>query len=39
MRECLDDDLNVPGAYEAIDSAARRGEGVSAAAELLGVAL
>ncbi len=39
VRECLDDDLNVPGAYEAIDSAARRGEGVSAAAELLGVAL
>jgi L-cysteine:1D-myo-inositol 2-amino-2-deoxy-alpha-D-glucopyranoside ligase len=39
VRALLDDDLDVPGAYEALDSAARRGEGVSAAAGLLGVAL
>jgi L-cysteine:1D-myo-inositol 2-amino-2-deoxy-alpha-D-glucopyranoside ligase len=39
VRSALDDDLNVPGAYEALDSAARRGGGVSEAAELLGLAL
>jgi L-cysteine:1D-myo-inositol 2-amino-2-deoxy-alpha-D-glucopyranoside ligase len=39
VRARLDDDLDVPGAYEAIDQAARRGEGVSAATELLGLTL
>ncbi len=39
VRECLDDDLNVPEAIEAIDAAARRGEGAREAAELLGVTL
>ncbi len=35
----LDDDLDTPGALEAIDRAARSGRGVSAAAAMLGVAL
>jgi L-cysteine:1D-myo-inositol 2-amino-2-deoxy-alpha-D-glucopyranoside ligase len=36
-RAALDDDLDTPSAVAAIDAAASRGEGVSAAAELLGV--
>ena len=39
VRERLDDDLDTPGAVAAIDAAAARGHGVSAAAMLLGVAL
>ncbi len=37
VRAALDDDLNTPAALEAIDDAARRGEGIAAAAALLGV--
>jgi L-cysteine:1D-myo-inositol 2-amino-2-deoxy-alpha-D-glucopyranoside ligase len=37
VRAHLDDDLDSPSAVEAIDAAARRGEGVSKAAALLGV--
>jgi L-cysteine:1D-myo-inositol 2-amino-2-deoxy-alpha-D-glucopyranoside ligase len=37
-RAALDDDLDTPGAVEAIDRAAARGQGVSQAAGLLGVA-
>jgi L-cysteine:1D-myo-inositol 2-amino-2-deoxy-alpha-D-glucopyranoside ligase len=36
-RACLDDDLDTPGAIAAIDRAAATGQGVSAAAALLGV--
>lgn len=36
---CLDDDLDTPSAFAAIDAAAQKGENVSAAAELLGVKL
>jgi L-cysteine:1D-myo-inositol 2-amino-2-deoxy-alpha-D-glucopyranoside ligase len=39
VRAALDDDLNTPRAAEAIDEAAARSEGVSAAAALLGVSL
>jgi L-cysteine:1D-myo-inositol 2-amino-2-deoxy-alpha-D-glucopyranoside ligase len=39
VRAALDDDLHLPTAVAAIDAAAARGEGVSAAASLLGVAL
>jgi L-cysteine:1D-myo-inositol 2-amino-2-deoxy-alpha-D-glucopyranoside ligase len=38
VRACLDDDLDAPAALEELDRAARRGEGVSAGARLLGVA-
>ncbi len=38
-RAALDDDLNVATAVEAIDSEARRGRGVSSAAELLGLSM
>ena len=37
VRRCLDEDLDTPGALAAIDRAAARGDGVSAAAGLLGV--
>ena len=37
VRAALDDDLDTPGAVAAIDAAAAAGEGVSAAAALLGV--
>jgi L-cysteine:1D-myo-inositol 2-amino-2-deoxy-alpha-D-glucopyranoside ligase len=36
-RAALDDDLDTPGAIAAIDEAAARGEGVSAAAAVLGI--
>jgi L-cysteine:1D-myo-inositol 2-amino-2-deoxy-alpha-D-glucopyranoside ligase len=36
VRAGLDDDLDTPGAFAAIDEAAGRGEGVSEAAALLG---
>lgn len=39
VRNRLDDELDTPGAVAAIDRAAARGEGVSAAAALLGVVL
>jgi L-cysteine:1D-myo-inositol 2-amino-2-deoxy-alpha-D-glucopyranoside ligase len=39
VRACLDNDLDCPGAVAAIDAAAARGEGVSAAAALLGISL
>ncbi|MEY2397393.1 MAG: L-cysteine:1D-myo-inositol 2-amino-2-deoxy-alpha-D-glucopyranoside ligase [Actinomycetota bacterium] len=39
VRACLDDDLDTPGAIAAVDAAANAGHGVSAAANLLGVAL
>jgi L-cysteine:1D-myo-inositol 2-amino-2-deoxy-alpha-D-glucopyranoside ligase len=39
VRDRLDDDLDTPGAVAAIDDAAARGEGVAAAATLLGVFL
>jgi L-cysteine:1D-myo-inositol 2-amino-2-deoxy-alpha-D-glucopyranoside ligase len=39
VRDALDDDLDTPTAMAAIDRAAARGEGVSAAAALLGIAL
>jgi len=39
VRRCLDDDLDTPGALEAIDDAARRGFDVSAPAALLGLDL
>jgi L-cysteine:1D-myo-inositol 2-amino-2-deoxy-alpha-D-glucopyranoside ligase len=39
VRACLDDDLDTPAAFAAIDEAARRGEGVGDAAALLGVEL
>ena len=39
VRACLDNDLDTPGAVAAIDAAAARGEGVSAASLLLGVVL
>ena len=38
VREALDDDLDTPAAFAAIDAAAARGEDVGAAAALLGVA-
>ena len=38
VRVALDDDLDTPRAVAAVDEAAGRGEGVSAAAALLGVA-
>ena len=37
VRKALDDDLDTPGAVEAIDAAAAKGLGVSEAAALLGV--
>ena len=39
VRECLDNDLDTPGAVAAIDAAAGQGHDVSAAASLLGVEL
>ncbi|MGA3215342.1 MAG: cysteine--tRNA ligase [Acidimicrobiales bacterium] len=39
VRARLDDDLDTPGAIEAIDEAAAAGHGISQAAHLLGVAL
>jgi len=39
VRAALDDDLDTPRAFAAIDAAAARGEGVGDAARLLGVAL
>jgi L-cysteine:1D-myo-inositol 2-amino-2-deoxy-alpha-D-glucopyranoside ligase len=39
VRAALDDDLDTPAAVAAIDDAARRGLGVSAASSLLGIAL
>jgi L-cysteine:1D-myo-inositol 2-amino-2-deoxy-alpha-D-glucopyranoside ligase len=39
VRSHLDDDLDTPGAFEAIDDAARRGTSVADAAALLGVDL
>ncbi len=39
VRNCLDEDLNVPGALEVLDQVAASGVGVSKAAELLGVIL
>jgi L-cysteine:1D-myo-inositol 2-amino-2-deoxy-alpha-D-glucopyranoside ligase len=39
VRARLDDDLDIPGAYAALDRAAANGEGVSAAVELLGLTL
>jgi L-cysteine:1D-myo-inositol 2-amino-2-deoxy-alpha-D-glucopyranoside ligase len=39
VRTALDDDLDTPSALAAVDAAASRGEGVSAAAALLGVSL
>ncbi len=39
VRDALDDDLDTPRALRAIDAAAARGDGVSAAAALLGVDL
>jgi len=39
VRNALDDDLDVPAAIAAIDQAAAKGQGISQAAELLGVAL
>jgi L-cysteine:1D-myo-inositol 2-amino-2-deoxy-alpha-D-glucopyranoside ligase len=39
VRAALDDDLDTPAAVAAIDAAADAGKGVSAAADLLGVAL
>ena len=39
VRAALDDDLDTPRAVAAVDAAARAGEGVSAAAALLGVTL
>jgi L-cysteine:1D-myo-inositol 2-amino-2-deoxy-alpha-D-glucopyranoside ligase len=39
VRSRLDDDLDTPGAIEAIDAAAERGVDVTAAAALLGVRL
>ena len=37
VRHFLDNDLNTPEAIAAIDDAARKGEGVSIAAQLLGI--
>jgi len=39
VRRRLDDDLDAPGALEALDEAARSGAGVSQGAALLGVSL
>ena len=39
VREALDDDLDTPAAFAAIDAAAARDEDVGAAAALLGVVL
>jgi L-cysteine:1D-myo-inositol 2-amino-2-deoxy-alpha-D-glucopyranoside ligase len=39
VRAALDDDLDTPGAFAAIDAAAARGEDVSAATALLGIEL
>jgi L-cysteine:1D-myo-inositol 2-amino-2-deoxy-alpha-D-glucopyranoside ligase len=39
VRALLDQDLDTPGALEALDEAARRGDGVDAGAALLGVTL
>ncbi len=39
VRERLDDDLDSPGAVDAVDAAAARGESTRAAAELLGIEL
>jgi L-cysteine:1D-myo-inositol 2-amino-2-deoxy-alpha-D-glucopyranoside ligase len=37
VRACLDDDLDSPGAVQAIDTAVAGGHGVSEAAMLLGI--
>jgi L-cysteine:1D-myo-inositol 2-amino-2-deoxy-alpha-D-glucopyranoside ligase len=37
VRAAIDDDLDAPRALAAVDDAVSRGEGVSAAADLLGV--
>ena len=39
VRDRLDDDLDTPGAVDAVDAAVARGEGVASAAALLGVFL
>ena len=39
VRDALDDDLDTPRAFAAIDDAASRGHDVTVAAELLGIAL
>jgi L-cysteine:1D-myo-inositol 2-amino-2-deoxy-alpha-D-glucopyranoside ligase len=39
VRAALDDDLDAPSALRAVDVAAGRGQGVSVAAQLLGVAV
>ena len=39
VRQCLDDDLDSPGAVAAVDDAAARGESTRPSAELLGVVL
>lgn len=39
VRARLDEDLDIPGAYAALDSAAARGDGVTGAAALLGLLL
>ena len=39
VRSCLDDDLNVPAAVEALDEAAKANTNVEAGAALLGVSL
>jgi L-cysteine:1D-myo-inositol 2-amino-2-deoxy-alpha-D-glucopyranoside ligase len=39
VRAALDDDLDTPSAVAAIDDAARKGEGISDAAALLGISL
>jgi L-cysteine:1D-myo-inositol 2-amino-2-deoxy-alpha-D-glucopyranoside ligase len=39
VRDALDDDLDTPTAFEAIDAAAARGHDVHAAADLLGITL
>src|ERR1043165_5910444 len=39
VRAALDDDLDTPGALDAVDAAAEAGHGVSEAAALLGVEL
>jgi L-cysteine:1D-myo-inositol 2-amino-2-deoxy-alpha-D-glucopyranoside ligase len=39
VRDALDEDLDTPGAFAAIDDAAARGHDVTAAADLLGIPL
>jgi L-cysteine:1D-myo-inositol 2-amino-2-deoxy-alpha-D-glucopyranoside ligase len=39
VRDCLDDDLDTPGAFAAIDDAAMSGHDVTAATALLGIVL